>query len=231
MTPQCTTATYYNTKEPLISQLGANNVSVVNSKQKNKKLVKDKGKNIKCVIVGDRCVGKTALAVSYSNDTFPRKYIPTVYDKYNVEVQVNGEPIKVEICDTAGEDARFPLTKLCYPDTDVFLLCFSVVQPESFYSACTRWHDELTRLGTAVVLVGTQADQAQDFEVLQHLQRHRQRPVMTVEAQILAEKLNAPYVETSAKTCAQLKEAFDLAITLAMSKQKKRKFWRRLCCV
>lgn len=68
------------TKQPLLRQQTV--VTVFNKKSKSKH-EKDKKRKIKCVIVGDKAVGKTSLAVSYSNDTFPNEYIPTAYDNYN----------------------------------------------------------------------------------------------------------------------------------------------------
>lgn len=68
------------TKQPLLRQRTP--VAVFTKKTKSK-YEKDKKRKIKCVIVGDKAVGKTSLAVSYSNDTFPSEYIPTAYDNYN----------------------------------------------------------------------------------------------------------------------------------------------------
>ncbi|CAH1280814.1 unnamed protein product [Diabrotica balteata] len=229
MTPQSTPVLHY-TKQPLLSQ--NNHVTVFNPK-KTRKVKSDSKKKIKCVIVGDQAVGKTSLAVSYSNDSFPSEYIPTAYDNYNVQVQVNGKPVRVELCDTAGEDELDPLRHLCYPGTDVFMLCFSIVKPESFFSACSRWAEELTRQEAAVVLVGTQADLKANVEVLNRLRLYGQRPVMQSEARGLAERLNAPYIETSALACTQLKEAFDTAIVIALDRQKRKtRPWRKLlCCI
>ncbi|XP_023018807.1 cdc42 homolog [Leptinotarsa decemlineata] len=232
MTPQCTPICHY-TKKPLLSQ--NNHVTMLNSSKSNKKKLKcDKEKNrIKCVIVGDQAVGKTSLAVSYSNDSFPSEYKPTAYDNYNVDVLVDGKPTRVELCDTAGEDELDPLRHLCYPGTDVFMLCFSIVKPNSFFSACSRWAEELNRLGAAVVLVGTQADLTSNKEVINELRKVGQRPVLSSEAKGLAERLNAPYIETSAKACTHLKEAFDMAIVIALKRQKKpRQVWKKfMCCV
>lgn len=87
------------------------------------------------------------------------------------------------------------------------------------------------KLGVPVVLVGTQADCMNNTEVLQRLRREGQSPVSTAHARELASRLNATYIETSAKTCCQLKEAFDMAITVGLRKHIRRKpKWKQLMC-
>lgn len=45
---------------------------------------------------------------------------------------VDGRPISLGLWDTAGQEDYDRLRPLSYPQTDVFLICFSVVSPPSF---------------------------------------------------------------------------------------------------
>lgn len=92
MTPQYNPNFHYtNTKQPLLTH----QTPVIFYNNKKSKVKKEKTNTIKCVIVGDKEVGKTALAVSYSNDSFPSQYIPTAYDNYNGKLRKSFFPYLV----------------------------------------------------------------------------------------------------------------------------------------
>lgn len=174
---------------------------------------------LKCVLVGDGSVGKTSLVVSYTTNGYPTEYVPTAFDNYNVVVNVDNQPIRLQLCDTAGQDDFDSLRPLCYPQTDVFLVCFSVVSPTSFHNVREKWLPELRQHNPRVpiVLVGTQSDLRTDVKVLIELAQYREQPVSEVAARRLAHQIGAVgYVESSALTQRNLKEVFDQAILAAL---------------
>ena len=99
---------------------------------------------IKCVVVGDGAVGKTCLLMSYANNTFPSQYVPTVFDNYSVTVNVGEEIYTLGLFDTAGQEEYERIRPLTFPQTDVFIVCFSIVRPSSFENIKEKWVPEIT---------------------------------------------------------------------------------------
>ncbi|XP_037874799.1 uncharacterized protein LOC101746732 [Bombyx mori] len=191
-----------------------------------------KKQKIKCVLVGDGAVGKSSLIAAYAQDTFREEYQPTAYDTFNVVVDVDDRPVCVEICDTAGQDSMSELRELCYPGTDVLMLCFSLVRPETFRSVAERWTKAVANVNAPLILVGTQSDLVQDSRVVQTLRNRGEHVVTEAEAKVLAARINAVYIETSSKTRRQLKDAFDAAILAGLPViQSKKSVWKKMCCL
>ncbi|KAJ7990408.1 hypothetical protein DPEC_G00299990 [Dallia pectoralis] len=180
---------------------------------------------LKCLLLGDGAVGKTSLVVSYTTNGYPTKYVPTAFDDFSAVVQVDGHPVRLRLCDTAGQDEFDKLRHFCYSRTDALLLCFSVVSPASFQNVWEKWVPEIRRRCplAPMLLVGTQCDLREDVKVLIELARRREKPVAEVDARALAEKVGAvAYVECSALTQKNLKEVFDAAIAVGLRQADRR---------
>lgn len=78
---------------------------------------------------------------------FPSEYVPTVFDNYAVTVMIGEDPYTLGLFDTAGQEDYDRLRPLSYPQTDVFLVCFSVTSPASFENVREKWFPEVFRLG------------------------------------------------------------------------------------
>jgi len=179
-------------------------------------------KNIKCVVVGDGAVGKTCLLISYAQNKFPRDYVPTVFDNYAVTVNVGGEPYTLALFDTAGQEDYDRLRPLSYPQTNIFLVCYSVVMPTSYENVKQKWVPEIAHHapGIPYILVGTQTDLRDDHLTNQRLSDNRQRVIPSAQGQKLAKETKALcYVECSALTQSGIKNVFDEAILAALDKQ------------
>lgn len=47
----------------------------------------------KLVVVGDGACGKTCLLIVFSQDDFPSGYVPTVFDNYAADIEVDGQQV------------------------------------------------------------------------------------------------------------------------------------------
>eukprot|EP01130_Rhizamoeba_saxonica_P010910 TRINITY_DN44_c1_g1_i1.p1 TRINITY_DN44_c1_g1~~TRINITY_DN44_c1_g1_i1.p1 ORF type:complete len:256 (-),score=42.63 TRINITY_DN44_c1_g1_i1:96-863(-) len=128
----------------------------------------------------------------------------------------------------AGQEDYDRLRPLSYPQTDVFILCFSVISATSFQNVKTKWYPEVMHhCATKCLVVGTKSDLRDDPDTLDDLRDSGLAPIDIEEGKALAEEINAiAYMECSALTNVGLKEVFDTAIKAKVlglgKKQKKR---------
>eukprot|EP01099_Mayorella_cantabrigiensis_P004828 TRINITY_DN36_c0_g1_i1.p1 TRINITY_DN36_c0_g1~~TRINITY_DN36_c0_g1_i1.p1 ORF type:complete len:235 (-),score=67.61 TRINITY_DN36_c0_g1_i1:218-838(-) len=171
---------------------------------------------VKCVVVGDGAVGKTCMLISYTENKFPKEYVPTVFDNYEATILVEGKEVKFSLWDTAGQEGYARIRTLSYPRTDIFLVCFSVVNHPSYVNVKDRWWGELQHLcpKVPIIVVGTKTDLREDEKTLEDLRQQGKNPLTQEDGQAKAEEIKAlKYLECSALTRQGLKNVFDEALT------------------
>jgi len=178
-------------------------------------------KTVKVVVVGDGAVGKTSLLILYTTKAFPKDYVPTVFDNFNCLETYDNKPVNLVLWDTAGQEDYDNLRPLSYPQTDVFIICYSVVKRDSLDNIKYKWLKEinLTNEGTPIILVGTKTDLREDKKTLQQLQETNQEPVSREEGIALAKEIGAvQFFECSALTGNGVNDIFANAIKAAFNK-------------
>ncbi|KAI6216970.1 Ras-like GTP-binding protein RHO isoform X1 [Aphelenchoides fujianensis] len=180
----------------------------------------------KLVIVGDGACGKTCLLIVFSKDQFPDVYVPTVFENYVADTEVDGKQVELALWDTAGQEDYDRLRPLSYPDTDVILMCFSIDSPDSLDNIPEKWTPEVRHFcpNVPIILVGNKKDLRTDPQTIRDLSRNKQEPVKTEQAKAIAEQIGAfAYLECSAKTKEGIREVFEKATQAALQQKKKKK--------
>ncbi|CAH1365436.1 hypothetical protein MTP99_001699 [Tenebrio molitor] len=180
----------------------------------------------KLVIVGDGACGKTCLLIVFSKDQFPEVYVPTVFENYVADIEVDGKQVELALWDTAGQEDYDRLRPLSYPDTDVILMCFSVDSPDSLENIPEKWTPEVKHFcpNVPIILVGNKKDLRNDPNTINELKKMKQEPVKPQDGRSMAEKINAfAYLECSAKSKEGVREVFENATRAALQVKKKKK--------
>ncbi len=168
--------------------------------------------HVKCVVVGDGGVGKSCLMVTAVTGSFPSEYMPCMFGNNTVSTTVEGKSVEVCIWDTAGSSEYDRIRPMSYPDTGVFLVCFSITSPESFESVRTKWHPEINQHcpGTPIILLGTKLDLRDNPGTLDSLKQGELTVVTQEQGRKLASQIGAAgFVECSALTQDGLSDVFE----------------------
>lgn len=154
---------------------------------------------IKIISMGDGGVGKSCMIKRYCEEKFVSKYISTIGIDYGVKpVSVAGKDVRVNFWDLSGHPEFFDVRNEFYKDTQGAILIFDVSSRQSF-EALETWIREAAKFGARtdelpVVVCGNKMD--------------KQRVVPETEGQAWARGHGFQYFETSAKTGANVEEAF-----------------------
>ncbi|KAH3732923.1 Ras subfamily protein [Pelomyxa schiedti] len=161
-------------------------------------------RSIKMVVVGDGGVGKSAITLQFVQKIFTTEYDPTIENAYRKAISVDGETWVLDILDTAGQEEFSAMRDAYFRMGQAFVVAYSVTDRESFESAkCILEHirrmkevtDATTSASFLAVLVGNKCDLLD-------------RVVSAVEGEAVAHTWHIPFLETSAKTGANIDNLF-----------------------
>ncbi|KAJ3194953.1 GTP-binding protein Rho1 [Irineochytrium annulatum] len=146
-------------------------------------------------------------------------YVPTVFENYIADVEVDNKHVELALWDTAGQEDYDRLRPLSYPDSHVILICFAVDSPDSLDNVMEKWISEVLHFcsGLPILLVGCKKDLRNDGRVIEDLRKNNQSPVTTQQGTAVAEKIGAyKYLECSARSGEGVREVFEHATRAAL---------------
>lgn len=163
---------------------------------------------LKVVFAGDGNVGKTSLIRSYTEGKFEISRVTTIGVDFHTHTVVLPEgKIRLSIWDMAGQERFQFLRSGFYPGSRAAALVYDVTLPESL-EHLAGWRDEILKVvpDERFVVVGNKID----LERAQNPQ----------PAQLFANKIAAPYFETSARTGEGIEAVFKSLAVLAAKQDK-----------
>ncbi|KAJ2013026.1 GTP-binding protein Rho1 [Coemansia sp. RSA 376] len=188
----------------------------------------------KLVIVGDGACGKTCLLIVFSKGAFPEAYVPTVFENYVADVEVDNKRVELALWDTAGQEDYDRLRPLSYPDSHVILICFAIDMPDSLDNVQEKWISEVMHFckGLPIILVGCKMDTRTDPQVLAELAKSNQVPISNERGKEVGRQIGATkYLECSAKTREGVDDVFREATRAALLAKPGKKNKNSRCLV
>ena len=131
----------------------------------------------------------------------------------------NGKMLEVALWDTPGTEGFERIRPLCYPDTDVILMCFSIDSPDSLANIAEKWTPEVRHYcpNVPIILVGNKKDLRNEDITETELARMKQPTVKSKKGPRMCEKINGyAYLECSAKTREGVRDVFETAAKAAL---------------
>jgi len=153
----------------------------------------------KLLLIGDSGVGKSCLLLRFADHTYTESYISTIGVDFKIRTITTRDEktIKLQIWDTAGQERFRTITSSYYRGAHGIIVVYDVTDQESFNNV-KQWLNEIERYACEKVnklLVGNKCDlvskKAVSYEV----------------AKAFADKLDIPFLETSAKAATNVEKA------------------------
>jgi small GTP-binding protein len=165
----------------------------------------------KFIIVGNSAVGKSCLLLRFDEDRFQPIHDVTVGVTFSIKmVQIEGQDVKVQIWDTAGQEIFRSITRSYYRDSACAIIVYDITDQNSF-DKVEEWIRDVRNLAPPdcqLVLFGNKLDLS------------TQRVISTQQGEDLADRHRVAFFETSAATGQNVSQAFNECVTSVYTRAK-----------
>jgi len=166
----------------------------------------------KFIVIGPTAVGKSSLLLQFTESYFHAEHETTVGVEFGTYLcEFDGQPVKLQIWDTAGQESFRAITRAYYRGAHGVLLVYDVTRRDSF-DFLESWIEESRQNGerfATTLLVGNKCD------------LENGRHVSYDEGQAFAQQHGLLFLETSAKTALNVEEAFVKLARIVFDKYRK----------
>lgn len=153
----------------------------------------------KYIIIGDTGVGKSCLLLQFTDKRFQPVHDLTIGVEFGARmITIDSKQIKLQIWDTAGQEAFRSITRSYYRGAAGALLVYDITRRETF-NHLTTWLEDARQHSNSnmvIMLIGNKTD------------LDSRREVRREEGEAFAREHGLVFMETSAKTAANVEEAF-----------------------
>ena len=158
--------------------------------------------SIKVILVGESTVGKTSIITQYVENRFEEEHLITIVsDKFPKEFKTkNGEIMKVEIWDTAGNEQFRAVNKIFMKSSKIVILVYDITKPNTFESL-KYWYEEVVKLNNKEEMIFAVAGNKSDL--------YEEQNVSADEGKNYATSINAIFGEISAMDHECIEQFFD----------------------
>lgn len=153
----------------------------------------------KYIIIGDTGVGKSCLLLQFTDKRFQPVHDLTIGVEFGARmINIAKKQIKLQIWDTAGQEAFRSITRSYYRGAAGALLVYDITRRDTF-DHLTTWLEDARQHSNSnmvIMLIGNKSD------------LEGRREVKKEEGEAFAQEHGLVFMETSAKTADNVEDAF-----------------------
>ncbi|XP_025016743.1 GTP-binding protein Di-Ras2-like [Tetranychus urticae] len=168
----------------------------------------EQSNDYRVVVFGAGGVGKSSLVLRFVKGIFRETYIPTIEDTYRQVISCNKNICTLQITDTTGSHQFPAMQRLNITKGHAFMLVYSITSKQSL--------EEIKPIQQLIRTVKGESESIPTIVVGNKCDEENLREVQIEEVQSLLKTffINCGFIETSAKTNHNVKEAFQELLSL-----------------